>query len=410
MRDAYRGLTLRGRAFVAAGGTALVCAMFFQTPGLAAIGVFLLALPLLTVLWLGTGAQQVTLTRALSRAAVPVGQSVEVTLSVRNDGPMARGTLLLEDKVGFALGARPRFVVDDLDRNVTRTLRYQVRADVRGRYLIGPLTVRINDGLGLVDMARSFTGSAALIVTPRPVRLPPVALRAEVSGSGDTRPRSFAVGSAEDVTVRDYRRGDDLRRVHWRSTARVGELMVRREERPWQARATVLLDNRVDSHRGAGAASSLEPAVTAAASVASHLLQAGFSTRLVTAAGATSGTGFSAPGSSDLAIMESLAMTPAIDLAMVDLSWLGDYDSGGLVIAVVAGLSQADAAVMRRLSSHAGTCLALVVDTAGAESARDTVRLLDHSGWRAARIGRGERIEQGWRETGLAQLSRRVTS
>ena len=123
------------------------------------------------------------------------------------------------------------------------------------------------------------------MVTPRVVPLPPVPLSGVWTGSGDNRPRAFASGSAEDVTVREYRRGDDLRRVHWRSSAHAGELMVRREEQPWQSRATLFVDNRKIAHRGTGAASSLEHAVSIAASVAVHLVQRGFSVRLVTAAG-----------------------------------------------------------------------------------------------------------------------------
>ena len=113
--------------------------------------------------------------------------------------------------------------------------------------------------------------------------LPPIPLGGAWTGSGDNRPRAFAIGSAEDVTVREYRRGDDLRRVHWRSSARIGELMVRREEQPWQSRATLFLDNRLRAHRGQGIASSLEAAVSAAASIAVHLGQRGFTVRLVTA-------------------------------------------------------------------------------------------------------------------------------
>ncbi len=52
--------------------------------------------------------------------------------------------------------------------------------------------------------------------------------------------------------MREYRLGDDLRRVHWASTARTGDLMVRREEQPWQSRATVLLDTRRMAHAGIG--------------------------------------------------------------------------------------------------------------------------------------------------------------
>ena len=70
-----------------------------------------------------------------------------------------------------------------------------------------------------------------------------------------------------------------------RSSARVGELMVRREEQPWQSRATLFLDNRVRAHRGQGIASSLEAAVSAAASIAVHLSHRGFMVRFVTAAG-----------------------------------------------------------------------------------------------------------------------------
>ena len=124
-----------------------------------------------------------------------------------------------------------------------------------------------------------------LTVTPRTVPLSTIPLGGAWTGSGDNRPRAFAIGSAEDVTVREYRRGDDLRRVHWRSSARVGELMVRREEQPWQSRATLFLDNRVRSHRGQGIASSLEAAVSVAASIAVHLTHRGFAVRLVTAAG-----------------------------------------------------------------------------------------------------------------------------
>ena len=123
-----------------------------------------------------------------------------------------------------------------------------------------------------------------------------IGLNGSWTGSGDNRPRDFAGGSAEDVTVREYRRGDDLRRVHWRASAHAGELMVRREEQPWQSRATVFIDNRAHVHRGTGAASSLEYAVSAAASIAAHLVQRGFRTRLISASGTSLGEGWHEAG------------------------------------------------------------------------------------------------------------------
>ena len=71
-------------------------------------------------------------------------------------------------------------------------------------------------------------------------------LAGEATGYGDGRQRSLALAGEDDVIPRGYRHGDDLRRVHWRSTARYGELMVRREEQPQRARCTVLLDTRRD--------------------------------------------------------------------------------------------------------------------------------------------------------------------
>ena len=82
--------------------------------------------------------------------------------------------------------------------------------------------------------------------------------------------------------MRPYRHGDELRRVHWRSTARHDELMVRLEERPWRAGTTVLLDRRDGAHRGRGADSSLEFAVSMAASVCAHLIGRGEPVDLVT--------------------------------------------------------------------------------------------------------------------------------
>ena len=100
---------------------------------------------------------------------------------------------------------------------------------------------------------------------------------------------SHSVGAhgADDASTREYRIGDDLRKIHWRSSARTGSLMVRQEERPWRAVSTVLLDLRAAAHVEAEAdgtdagtddprsASSLEWAVSAAASIGAQALRAG---------------------------------------------------------------------------------------------------------------------------------------
>ncbi len=410
MREALDGLTVRGRAFVAAGLAAIVCAFVLGQPGLHRVGVLLVALPLLTALALGRTRYRLSLVRTLSSQLVTIGQPAQVELVLTNEGRTPSGVLLLEDQLPYVLGTRPRFVLDGIGHGWRRHSTYQVRSDVRGRFEVGPMSVRVTDPFGLVELGRTFTSSVPLTVTPRTVTLAPIALGGAWSGSGEQRARSFASGSAEDVTVREYRRGDDLRRVHWRSSARTGELMVRREEQPWQSRATVFLDNRIIAHRGIGAASSIETAVGVAASVAVHLARRGYSVRLVTAAGEDRATSWHVhdAGADTRPLLESLAVVPMLPAVRLEAGWLGEQSSGGVTVAVVGSLESADLPVLRRLQAHTGLALAIALDVDGwaangaPESRGSMASVLAHQGWRAVPLGPSDRLEAVWEELGRA--------
>ena len=282
MREALAALTTRGRAFLAAGSATALCAIVLGYDALLRVGVLAAAVPLLTAVVVRRARYRLRADRSVAPGRVAVGETATVTLRLANEGRMPTGLLLLEDRVPYALGTRPRFVIDHMGRRWEREVSYPVRSDGRGHFEVGPLSIRVSDPFGMIELVRTFTATTRLVVTPTVHRLPAVAVSSEWTGSGERRPRAFTVGSAEDVTVREYRRGDDLRRVHWRSTARTGELMVRREEQPWQSRATVLLDGRLLAHEGTGPGASLEWAVSAAASVTVDLTRAGFAVRLIT--------------------------------------------------------------------------------------------------------------------------------
>ncbi|SFC04975.1 Uncharacterized conserved protein, DUF58 family, contains vWF domain [Nocardioides terrae] len=413
MREALSGLTLRGRAFLAAGISAVVCAILLGQSTLVRVGVLLVALPLVTAFAVGRARYKLSLVRTVSPQVVPAGQSARVRLTLRNDGRMPTGALRIEEQVPYALGSRPRFVVEGVEHGWHGSVDYPVRAETRGRYELGPMTVRVGDPFGLVELTRAFRTTTPLVVTPHTVPLPGIALSGSLTGSGDQRPRAFAGGSAEDVTVRDYRRGDDLRRVHWRSSAKVGELMVRREEQPWQTRATVFLDNRVGAHRGEGAASSLETAVVVAASVAAHLTSRGYTVRLVTAAGEDPGTSWQHDDAAVTAghLLEALAMVQALPNTVLETGWLREQGAGSLTVAVVGGLTGPDLAVMRRVQHHAGGALAVALDVdawgptriAGGGSAG----WLLQQGWRAVGLTPDDRIDQAWQELGAVRAWRR---
>jgi len=431
MREALSAMTTRGRAFLAAGTTAAICAFLLGQKDLLRIGVLLILLPVVTAFFLGRSRYRLGLVRSVTPSQVEAGQQSRVQLDLTNEGRMPTGLLLLEDQLPYMLGTRPRFVVDQMGPKWKRSVGYIVRSDVRGKYAVGPMSVQLSDPFGLVELNRAFQSTASLVVTPRVIPLPAIPLSGAWTGSGDNRPRAFATGSAEDVTVREYRRGDDLRRVHWRSSARIGELMVRREEQPWQSRATLLVDNRKFSHRGSGAASSLEHAVSFAASIGVHLIQRGFVVRLVTAAGEEQGGAWHERGAvaADTGpLLEALAVLTESDRQHLDTRWLQDAGHSGLLIAVLGEVADYDKPAFSRMRHSAASTMAIALEVhawARSGSARPVgspvtspvtspdgvgATWLKMHGWKAVAAGPRDPIQSIWQEMGLASRAKTTGS
>jgi uncharacterized protein (DUF58 family) len=410
--SALSTLTTRGRAFVSAGVASAGCAIVLGQRDLLRVGLLLLALPVITALFANRSRYLLSCSREISPPRVPVGSPAVVTLRLDNPGRVPTGLMLLEDALPYVLGSRPRFVIDQLRPRWQREMSYSVRSEVRGRYSVGPLTVRLSDPFGFVELTRAFTSQATLVVTPLVVPLPRVRLSGDWSGTGENRPRAFAAAGTEDVTVREYRLGDDLRRIHWPSTARTDELMVRREEQPYQSRATLVLDTRATAHRGTGPASSFEFAVSAAASIGSHLTGAGFTVRMLTddvhgtdATWHDRGIGGVAETQ---AILDTLAViTPSRrnDLSSAPI----DSGSTGLVVAVVGALTAVDLTGLSTLRAGATRALAIVIDvaswtrpgssTGGTRfSAAQQAAALRNSGWSVVVAGPRDSLESLWQE------------
>ena len=407
MRQALRGLTTRGRSFLAASAAAALSAVVLGERDLLRVAVLLAALPLLAAAYVGQTRYRLSCTRTVEPGRVPVASPARVLLRLSNLSRLPTGTLLLEDRLPYALGSRPRLVLERLGGQRASTVAYTVRAEVRGRYEVGPLIVRLTDPFGLCELTRSFTTVGRLTVVPQVVALPTVRLAGEYAGSGDSRARSVAVHGEDDVATREYRNGDDLRRVHWRSTARTGELMVRREEQPWESRATIVLDTRRQGHRGEGPTSSFEWAVSAAASVALHLRRGGYKIRMVTGTGidldATERDGEGAL----LDVLAEVAVTAATDMPSL-VERVRRRGDGGLVIAVLGGLSLAEAQTLGGLRASGTTCIGLLIDPTTWLNLPEQSRaqsLSDHenaaltllrSGWRDVPVEHGANLGALW--------------
>ncbi|MEV7802505.1 DUF58 domain-containing protein [Microbispora sp. NPDC088329] len=403
-----KALTPRGRSFLASGVAALLCALVLGEQDLLRVAVLIIAMPLLASLVVARTRYRLACARRLGPARVQAGEESTVTLRLENVTRLPTGLLLVEDTLQYALGTRPRFVLDRMEPRGIREIDYKVSSDLRGRFPIGPLSVRIADPFGLVELARSFTITDTLVVTPEVVPLPPVRLSGEYSGGGDSSTRSVAAAGDDDVAPREYRQGDDLRRVHWRSTARHGELMVRREEQEWQSRGALLLDTRRHAHRGEGPRSSFEVAVSAAASIGIHLSAEGLALRLVTDQGARH-------------VVETGQSWSLLDtLAVIRQSTARSLEHGvgalrqgageGLIVAVLGALDPEEARTLAQLRHPGVTAVAVLLDLASwdgaswdavaAENARTARSVLTGAGWRVLDLPAGASLAGVWPQAG----------
>ncbi|MEV5411718.1 DUF58 domain-containing protein [Thermopolyspora sp. NPDC052614] len=407
-----RALTPRGRSFLASGVAALACAFLFGEHDLLRVAVLIIALPLLAAMVVARTRYRLSCARRLSPARVEVGSDSTVTLRLENVTRLPTGLLLIEDTLQFALGARPRFVLDRVEPRGVREIDYKVRSDLRGRFSIGPLSIRITDPFGLVELARSFTISDTLVVIPEVVALPHVRLSGEWSGGGESRTRSVAAAGDDDVAPREYRHGDDLRRVHWRSTARYGELMVRREEQQWQSRGALLLDTRKSAHRGEGPRSSFETAVSAAASIGVHLAREGLGLRLVTDLGPQHLTDDGLSHS----LLDALAVVRQSPARSLDagVGALRQGGGDGLIVAVLGALGEADARALARLRHGSVTGVAVLLDVAtwqsrdGEEESYEAARtILAGAGWRIVRLPAGTSLASVWPDAARSRAQTR---
>jgi uncharacterized protein (DUF58 family) len=226
-----------------------------------------------------------SLTRRLAGNRIFQRQPLAMTLTLHHP-PGSAPTVLIKDPVRcltrdetedsqYLIQAEPDGAADEL--------RHHLAFPLRGHYRLGPLTMQGSDAVGLFVRSQELGPPAELIVYPRPLPLPRLTMR----GLSAYRLRELrtapAAGAAQEFYgIRPYQHGDDLRRIHWRSTARTGRLAVREYEQRLSAAATIVLDLHRDAHRGAGAHSTLEYAVTIAASLAQHVIDAGNALSLIT--------------------------------------------------------------------------------------------------------------------------------
>jgi uncharacterized protein (DUF58 family) len=166
-------------------------------------------------------------------------------------------------------------VMPAIESGATVPLRYGLDTSRRGYVVTGPLTLRRSDRFGLVCADRRISGTCAVAVRPRrhAVRALPSGRLRDLEGPT----REISEGSASFHQLRHYVPGDDLRRIHWRTTARTGTLTVRQLVDTSRPELVLIVDNR----RSAVAPDDFEQVVEVAASLLHAAERDGFPTQVL---------------------------------------------------------------------------------------------------------------------------------
>jgi uncharacterized protein (DUF58 family) len=258
-----------------------VVARIAGSPTLHMIAVGLVVLPFATSLFARWSRHRLRIRRRLSETRVQPGQRVQVELEVENQTSAQTSFLLIEDRLPSALGRSARLVIASLHGRGRQLVRYTLTPRRRGRYMLGPLTVDLSDPFALTKVRVEFDEREELVVAPEVENLigGPDSPFGTTSGLALAK-HLFRTGD-EFYTMRAYVEGDDLRRIHWRSVARSGELMIRQDESSRRSNAVLFVDTR-DSAVGQTHSPCFEKVVSAGASLGILLLRYGFSVKLVT--------------------------------------------------------------------------------------------------------------------------------
>ncbi|GHC88614.1 membrane protein [Nocardiopsis terrae] len=391
----HRTLTARGGLMLFFGVVALVCGFVIGQRELVGVGLFLALVPPVSALTVLGAAGRVVHSRALRPQRVPAGTDTRVLVRIGNSSPSwPVSWVRIEDTLPVRLGYEPRYTVGHLPPRAVRDVTYLVRPAVRGRYPVGPLRVSVLDPLGCVRVTRVVGAPTPLLVTPPVVALAP--LSASDGSLGENTPRRSVTGVGEqDPIPREYRHGDELRRVHWRSTAKHGELMVRRDEQHWREHSTLLLDTRYGAHSGEGPWSSLETAVSVAASVAVNLLDTGHELRLHTERGRLHTENTS--GVLDVLATAESSETVGLQGGVSALEGARGV-SARLVVAVLGALSAEDALALSRANGSGLHVAVLCTRAAWAsdEDIRRTSELLAANGWRVVPVSDPTELPPLW--------------
>jgi uncharacterized protein (DUF58 family) len=396
-------MTTRGRRLLLLAAGLYLVSWGFGTAVMFPVAIGLSIAPLVALVWVKALDRPMLLRRRTGHLELTEGQSVDVGLEVRPDtgGPIP-GRAVMRDRLGSRvfeaeLGRRGRVLRG----------RYEIANAPRGRYRMDGAELLIADPFGLAEARIPLDRADQMLVYPRVYELEGLFTDGGTPGGDRGRSMLHRTAGYDLHSIREHQVGESLRRVHWRSTARRRQLMVKELQDTPRDEACVLLDGEAAAVTGAAPDSSFDMQVRAAASLLRRMSDAGQRSSLVIHAAQRSryrlgfGSGDWAAVLGELAAVEATAPRPLAEL-------LGESGRGpdpvdaARIFVITAGMSAILAERVLGMSSSQCEPAVVWIDAASfaaAKRKKDTAPeaaalRLTRSGVAVARIRAGDHVGQ----------------
>lgn len=223
---------------------------------------------LIVISWVWSRVGSINMRASVNRPTGPfsVGDTLSERIVIQNPKGAPKSWVEVEDNttlpdVAFqevtSFGLMVTFKRVDMEARLTQ----------RGEYDLGPLVIRASDPFNLFPRDIEFEGIDKVLVYPQVLPLPDLASSRILLSDGHSRRQRMNVLSTDVASVRQYADGDPIGRIHWLTTARTGELMVKQFDQGSAGEMWVLFDQHADAQAGSGKESTDEYGATIAASV-----------------------------------------------------------------------------------------------------------------------------------------------
>jgi len=304
-----------------------------------------------------------------------VGDTLRVTYTLRNAGRMPKLWLEVYNPTNLPAGLPGRAL--SLGPNGERSWIIKTPLNRRGHFRIEPLQIRTGDPFGLFEAAAAVGQGLSLVVYPRVERLPLWRLPAANIEGSHAAPERTLQTTPLATTVRPYAPGDSFNRIHWKSTARHGDIQVKEFDLEQTSDAWIFLDLDRRVQAGRGDDSTVEVGVRAAASIADRALLENRAVGLTTSGHRIAVVPADRGGRQHLKIMQLLAAVEGDgtgQLAETLVTGLSRLRRGMTAVVITPSLERNWVRPLASLRSRGVACVVVLIDAESARAASEPAR------------------------------------